>query len=249
MNANEAVNGLTISAQPVSDSAIIHANLKLHRAVFARLDAAFRIPQSSQEANAAAKLLESRSIAAADYLNFLNQHLSTIATLVGGLIESQKTPDAFAAGRAVKVLQGAVASERLDLSANAHVSLLNKLDAFQTMIQKAQGDPADILQMVVWQKYLYSTAPRLTRLKAAKHVVDESNEFIRAYGKPNAHGDTYSELLRELRDSFHDTAEALECVDKHLEQNAEEIQHSLGSPEKLERAHRNYLLELQRLVK
>jgi hypothetical protein len=248
MNGDQAVNGFTIAGQPTSGEAIIRANLKLHRAAFTRLDAAFQVPQSAQEAKAAATLLSSNSITTANYLSFLNQHLAAIATIVNSLIQSQKSGDAFATAQAVKVLQGSVAAERLDLAANAHGSLLNKLDAFQTMLQKAEGDPADILQMVVWQRHLYSTAPRLTRLKAARHVVEESDEFIRAYGKAHAGGDSYAKMLRELRDSFHDTVEALECLDKELEKDAEEIQRHLDSPDKLEKAHRSYLLELQSLL-
>jgi hypothetical protein len=249
MNGNQAVNGFTIAAQPASGETIIRENLKLHRAAFARLYAAFQIPQSAQEAKAAGTLLASNSITTADYLSFLNQHLAAITTIVSGLLHSQKSTDTFAAIQAVKVLQGAVSSQRLDLAANAHSSFLNKLDAFETMLQKAEGDPADILQMVLWQQHLYSTAPRLTPLKAARHVVEESDEFIRAYGKAHARGDSYAKMLRELRDSFHDTAEALECLDKQLEKDAEEIQRHLDSPDKLEKAHRSYLLELQNLVK
>jgi len=250
MNGDQAVNGFTISAQPVSGDAIIRANMKLHRAVFARLDAAFHAPQSAEEAHAAAKLLESNSIGTSDYLNFLSHHLAAITTIVSGLLQSQKSPDAFSAAQAVKVLQGAVAFQRLDLTANGHASLLNKLDAFQTMLQKAEGDPADILQMVLWQKNLYSTAPRLTRLKAARHVVEESDEFIRAYGKLQHRGDSYAQMLRELRDSFHDTAEALECLNKELGRDVEEIErHVDSSADKLEKAHRSYLLELQSLVR
>lgn len=60
---------------------------------------------------------------------------------------------------------------------------------------------------------------------------------------------SYPELLRELRDSFHETAEALECADKRPEKDAKDIQRHLDSSDKLEEAHRTYLLELQRLVK
>ena len=249
MEGDQAVNGVTIAAQPSTADVIIRANLKLHRAVFGRLSASFHVEQAGEEASAAGKLLGASSVSAADYLNFLNQHLAAMSTIVASLIKSQQSQDAFAAVHALKVLQGADASGRLDLAANAHASLLNKLDAFQTMLQKAQGDPADILQMVQWQKQLYSTAPELTRLKFARHVVEESNEFIRNYGKPHPKGDSYSELLRELRGSFHDTAEALECKDKRLEKDAEEIEHHLDSPDKLEKAHRVYLTELQDLVK
>ena len=82
MSGDEVVNGLTISALPVSIDAIIRANLKLHRAVFARMT-----PHSVSH-NRRRKRVQrpswwgSNSVSAADYLNFLNQHLSAIAASV-----------------------------------------------------------------------------------------------------------------------------------------------------------------------
>jgi hypothetical protein len=73
-------------------------------------------------------------------------------------------------------------------------------------------------------------------------VVEESDEFIRAYGKPHARGDSYAHPLRELRGSFHDIVEALECLDEQLEKDLEEIQRQLdSSPDKLEKVHPQFL--------
>src|SRR6266404_124803 len=235
MNRNTPISGATIAAQPETIDQMIRANLKLHRAVFARLDAAFHFSHAVEEAAAAAKLLATSSITPTDYLNFLKQHTPVMAETMAGLIRSQKSADPFAGNQAVKVLASAVASRQVDLSESAHASLLNKLDAFQTMLQKAQGDPADILQMVLWQRRLYSTAPELTHLKVARHVVEESDEFIRTYGRPKAQGDNYAELLHELHDSFHDTAEALEKQDRRLDAAADEIKEHYGSPAGLEK--------------
>ncbi len=249
MNGDSVINGATIAAQPVAMDRMISTNLRLHRAVFKRLDATFRAPEADEEASAAAKLLAESPVSAAAYLNFLKQHAPSMANTLTGLLQSEKSPDPFAASRAMKVLENAIAMQQVDLAASAHASLLNKLDAFQTMLQKTQGDPADILQMVLWQRRLYSTAPELTRLKVARHVVEESDEFIRAYGKPKARDDSYAELLRELHDSFHDTAEALEKQDRQLEVLTDEILRHTSSLAGLEKAHRAYLIELQKLVK
>lgn len=249
LDGDTVLNGLTVAPQPSTLDQIIRANLKSHRAVFTRLDAAFHVAKAEDEARAAGKLLQSSSITAQQYLDFLKQHTGTMAATTAELIKSQKSADAFSASNALKVLESSVASGQVELAANAHLTLLNKLDAFQTMLQKAQGDPSDILQMVMWQRRLYSTAPQLMRLKSAKHVVEESDEFIRDYGKPKSQGDTYTELMRELMGSFHQTAEALEKQTERLEKDADQIQHHLGSPEGLEKAHREFLLELQEVVK
>jgi hypothetical protein len=243
------LNGVTLMAQPSPLDQVIRANLKFHRAVFTRLNVAFHIASANAEAQAASKLLASGSLNPQAYLAFLNQQSGPMGSIIAELIKSQRSADTFAANQALKVLQGALATQKEDLVANDHLSLLNKLDAFQTMLQKAQGDPSDILQMVVWQRRLYSTAPKLMQLKFSKHVVEESDEFINNYGRPKAKGDSYTELLRELLGAFHDTAEALECPDKRLEAAVAHLKDSFGSLEQLEKAHRAYLLELQDAVK
>jgi hypothetical protein len=239
------LNGVTLMAQPSPLDQVIRANLKFHRAVFTRLNVAFHIASANAEAQAASKLLASGSLNAQAYLAFLNQQSGPMGSIIAELIKSQRSADTFAANQALKVLQGALATQKEDLVSNDHLSLLNKLDAFQTMLQKAQGDPSDILQMVVWQRRLYSTAPKLMQLKFSKHVVEESDEFINNYGRPKAKGDSYPEFLRELLGAFHDTAEALECPDKRLEAAVAHLKDSFGSLEQLEKAHRAYLLELQ----
>jgi hypothetical protein len=249
MYGEAMMSGLTIAAQPSAIDQVLLANMKLDRAAFVRIGAAFHVPQAAEEAAAAAQLLISNVIKTSDYLNFLKQHVRIMQGIVADLVRQQKSSDAFAALRAATVLESAVTTQQVDLVANAHTSLLNKLDAFQTMLQKAQGDAGDVAQIVLWQRLLYSTAPKLTRLEVAGFIVEESDEFLRTYGKPNARPDSYSRLMRQLRESFHDTAEALEKEDKRLEAAADEVKKYLGSPDRLENAHRSFLLELQRLVK
>jgi hypothetical protein len=117
------------------------------------------------------------------------------------------------------------------------------------MLQKAAGDPGDILQMVVWQRQLYSKVPDLKSLKVAKHVVEESDEFIKAFGNPRAHEDRYSQMIRELLKSFHETAESLGKMNLGLDPAVDEMEDHLKSPARLEKAHRDYLLKLAALPK
>jgi len=249
MFGDAVVNGLTISMQPSTIDQVIRANLSLHRANFSRLDAAFHIKQAAEEAHAAGALLGNPAIAPQQYLDFLGQNLAIIKTVLADLVASQKSTDQFAAGQALQVLAAAVASKEPELTANDHASLLNKLDAFQTMLQKAQGDPGDILQMVQWQRDLYATAPRLVRLRHARRVVEASDDFLKAYGKPHFEEDRYPRLIRELLRPFHDTAEVLEHNDRRLKPAVEQLKHHLGSLDQLEKAHRAFLLELQRQVR
>jgi hypothetical protein len=239
------LNGITIAAQPVPVSDMILNDLTLHRGAFARLDTSFGVRDAKAQSEAAAKLLSGGSVSDAQYTDFLNQNLAAVSKIVAELIASQKASDSFGLKPALANLQTSLSSGETGLIANMHAALLTKLDAFQTMLQKQQGDPADVLQMVIWQKKLYSTVARLSSLKAAHHVIEESDEFINSYDHPGPHEETYSHMLRELRGAFHETAEALECEKLHLEPLVDDIEHHLSQTGPLEKAHRAFLLRLQ----
>lgn len=240
-----ALNGITVAAQPIPLAGMISSNLVLHRGAFVRLDAAFHVPNAKALADAAATLLAGGNVTSAQYVAFLNQNVSAMSTVVAALIQDQKASDTFALKASFSKLQSSLGAGDDGLIANSHAALLNKLDAFQTMLQKLEGDPADSLQMVLWQERLYSTVPRLTSLKAARHVIDESNKFINSYDHPGPHPETYPDMIRELGRAFHETAEALECEKVHLEPLVREMEHHLKELGPLEKAHREFLLHLQ----
>jgi hypothetical protein len=66
-----------------------------------------------------------------------------------------------------------------DLSAlvTAHANALNKFDEFMTMLQKAQGDRADVVQTVRWHKALCASAV-LEMLTETAGVVNQLDAFI-----------------------------------------------------------------------
>jgi hypothetical protein len=242
-----AVNGFTILTRPVSLSTAIRDNIKGHAQVFDRLAAAFRLGRAGEEGRAARRLLEEKKISAPNYMQFLRLHVKPMNIVLDGLIKDQNSTDRFGVTKTLTSLESAVTAGKTERAAAAHAVLLHQFDAFTTMLQKAKGDPADILQMVRWQKELYSTVPQLKQLKVAKFVVDESQEFIKGYGKRNAHEDTYPQMIRDLLKSFHDTADALEKQKIQLEPAIDDMEHHLSSLAQLEKAHRGYLLELERL--
>jgi hypothetical protein len=244
-----AINGLTVAVHPSPLDVVIRENLKFHRGAFTRLDKAFDISRAGRQAIAAAKLLEKPAVTAQQYLAFLQEGLPEITRIVSEVFESQRSEDLFGVGKSLNQLKESVSSKNVDLSVQGHAAFLNKLDAFQTMQQKAGGDSADILQMVVWQRQLYSTVPALKTLKVAKHVVEESDEFIKAFGNPKAHEDNYPQMIRELLPSFHRTAESLEKMNLRLEPAVDGMEDHLKSAARLEKEHRSYLLKLDGLPK
>ena len=111
------------------------------------------------------------------------------------------------------------------------------------MLQKAGGDPSDILQMVRWQEFLYRTRPVLRRLECAERVVSQSREFVQTFGRGKENA--YPALLRGLGACFRETAGALEKERQGLTTAAAAMDRPDLSLAGLEKAHRAFLLALQ----
>jgi transcriptional regulator NrdR family protein len=223
-------------------------NLREHAHAFLRLALSFHLEAGKGESTAAAQLLKSKAVSSKDYLKFLKQHDRPAGAIVDDLIKKEKSKDAFDVLKTLAELDQAVRQNNVKAAAANHSALLHQLDAFTTMLQKADGDPADILQMVRWQEELYRGRPRLEALACSHQVVKESQQFILAYGKRRDHAESYARLLRELSRCFHETAERMKQGHEDLEKAAEEIERSLQSPPaKLENAHRGFLLKLAAL--
>ena len=249
MAGTRPVNGFTIAAVPSPLSEVINQNVKAHAEVFGRLGVAFHTDAGEDEGEAARKFLREATISENRYVEFLKKHEKEMARAVDKLVDLQKGQDPFGIQSSLKDLGSALATGKAGVVAGMHTTLLNRLDSFQTMAQKAEGDAGDALQMVRWQKKLYSTVPQLRELAVSGFVVQESQEFIDDFGKRKRGVDGYPELMRELMKSFRTTAETLETIRPELEKNIRMMEENLSSPNALEKAHREYLLNLAGLPK
>ena len=243
-----AVNGFAIAPRPSPLKTVVRDNLELHAAVFIRMATVFGIEGAEDESQAAEELLGGGSIDDEEYIEFLQAHVQATKELLHKLLESQQSGDPFNAIAAVQNISQAVEEGAVDHTVPAHSALLHKLDAFFTMLQKSQGDLADILQNVTWQIELYTELPQLRELGSKDYVVGRSQEFSQAYEVREVGDEDYPSLIDDLFEAFKATAEALEAHIR-LEPNIAEMRDNLGSPTALQKAHRGLLLNLQSLVK
>ena len=244
---NTVVNGFAIAAQPAPMPRVIPRNLELHRSAFTRLAAGFGVEEAMKEAEVALRLLKKKEVSDKEYAEFLRAQLPAVSRFLDDLIKAQRAGDPFVLAAALKTLRTSLDGGDAEPAAVAHTALLNKLDAFLTMRQLAQGDPADILQNVRWQKDLYTRVPQLRRLALTRHLLDESQKWIVAYGARKARANDYPRLVKDLLGAFRATAQALRTANLHLEADIAEMEKHLDSVTALQKAHRDYLLKLQTL--
>ena len=256
-----AVNGFGIAPQPSSLGTAIRDNLEFHASIFNRISVTFDIHRTKEESLAPLELLFQEKISNKTYLDFLRLHVKLMDDMLFELIMSEGLGNPFSLQVAVKNLENAVSANAtgelyykrqsgdVDACVPAHSTLLHKLDAFVTMVQKSKGDPADILQNVIWQKELYSKLPQLSELEFSVELVRKSEEFIHGYELRRINNIDYTKLISELLEIFRKTSKVLDTLNLQLEKDVEGMSINLSSQVALQKGHRGYLLKLQSLDK
>ncbi len=238
MRENTVVNGFSLGTRSAGMNDVLTDNLDGHRSVLARLDAGFRVPEARQDA-AAALALRSRRPTTDQYLAFLQRYRRTLATYVGQIPTSK---DPFALHSASRSLDAALGSRNATRAALAHTTLLNRLDAYLTMQQLAEGDTADILQTVRWTQELYTTDPRLRRLPCAAKLLADTYAFVNDYGLRRRTNKDYPALVRTIMPCLGDPATPqVRQLTEYLASDRQPT--DLG---KLQRAHRDRLMEIHK---
>jgi hypothetical protein len=291
MEGNTVLNGFSLVAQPTSLEQTILANLDFHRIVFARMAAAFQLPEAQKESDAAQQLMrkqrfptredeeaiviveetvedgrvsetvvvveetQEQSTTTAEgtpaevppqtYVEFLRRHVSIIRQLVATLVAQQHAGDPFLVEQAVGTLEQALPGGNTTTITSLHCAILQKLDAFFTQLQLAQGNPADVLQTVIWQEELYAHLPHLRGEAFARKVVERSRQFIAANEARKRTNRDYSALLQELLPLFRATDSHL---GGHLAAALVALENSPVSVRALQKAHHDYLLRVRSLA-
>lgn len=124
--------------------------------------------------------------------------------------------------------------------------MFNRLDAHLPSVQLARGDVADVLLTVRWQNDLFRQTAAVQNLGCAKSLRDDSERFFQHLGQRKLGVRDYPDFVKGVLPCLHKTAQQPALTKLGLAKYAGEIESSLGDPTALQRAHRQYLLQLQR---
>jgi hypothetical protein len=271
---SRAVNGFAIGARPASLDEVFRANLELHATVFARIAAMLGIEQAGVLSAEAAALLRGGEITSRHYMSALRAQVGRLEAVLTELGRVRRTGDPFGVvaahralgqvlrgragcfrvlalvGGALRMLTGRRTRDAATIPTTAtHATLLHKLDAHLTRLQKLAGDPADILQTVRWQAALY---PRLAQLQGQAFVaplLERSDEFVRANRAHQVGNGEYPRFIQEQLETFRQTAQALGKSSVQLEVELTGMERALASTDALQKAHRAFLLKLQQVAR
>lgn len=240
-DANLNLNGVEIGVRAASEQEQIKSSLRYHAAVFHRIAALYDSAVAKELADAAAKLSK-EEVSGEAYTRFVTESLARMKSESSKLLGAG---DPFGVNAAIARLEKLMSKPQPTYVAVAHAALLNKVDTTISLLDKAKGDTADILQNVYWQRDLYRKAGNLREI--APKVVEASTNFIQAFESRKLDGGAFHELVAQLNGSYRDTAGLLKNAT--LDQKLAAMEKVGDNPQLLQGAHREFLLELQTLAK
>jgi hypothetical protein len=221
--AGVPVNGFTLAARGASMAEVIRERLELHRALFTRL-AALGVPGAAAEAEIVRNV---KRFDAGEYVALLRKRIEKMDKM---LTDSK----GFAVREAFDALAGSLKSGEPARVAMAHSVLLARADAALTRARLDAGDPADVVQMVRWQRDLFR---RDEKLPCASKLVAASDRYLDRIGRREITNAEYPALLAESYDCLKRRGATQEQVDALFTAT------SLAARQK---AHRQLLLAIDR---
>ena len=166
-------------------------------------------------------------------------------TLLGDCLAALGSSDPFGIAAAIAAIEAAAAGDLVTLT-TAHGSVLERFDAYMTMLQKAKGDRADILQMALWHRDLWDRSAALEALPSTPAVQQRLRHFIAGVERRTARLEDYGTLLTQLTPDLHQAAVALGASPR-LGPLIGAIA-GAGSARAQQKAHRDLLLALQQVA-
>ncbi len=227
LSGASVVNGFAVGVTARSPSAAVAAILDIYRGVAERFAVGFGAKASAVD------IAISRTVTPLTFAKFVHvrmaPHLKADLLQVGG-----NAGDGFG----LETLLAAVDSAPSDSALTDGVaSLLNGVDARLTAIALRKGDPADIIQMVRWQRQLFRSRPELGKLGCAARVIEASDAFLsQREARKVTNGEAYPRHVEEVWACLREAV-----ASKGVAPPPGPIARDLPA---LEFAHRDYLLAL-----
>ncbi|TMQ03578.1 MAG: hypothetical protein E6J91_46445, partial [Deltaproteobacteria bacterium] len=191
---NKPVGGFGVGMRAVPAERVHVENLEAYRSAVMRLGAGFNVPVDPRDE---ADFRTFAKMAPAEHVAFVRDR--ALPRLKGALDKAKllSPNDPFRIQAAITAVSAAKDPVAVT---TAHATLLNAIDSQLTMRQLERGDPADIVQMVRWQKQLFRQAPALARLSCAAGVVEASSEFLAGRETGKLTNAAYPQHLGRVRD-------------------------------------------------
>jgi hypothetical protein len=239
--------GFSIRSRVVAKETLAFLDATAQRRAFTRMAAAFALPRAAKVAEIAEALLKTAAVdrnggagrlGGPAYLAAVRQSAPLMRELVASLAAARGAKDEFGVGAALDLLAKSAKGNDVAKVADAHGAALERLDAWQTKLQKAEGDVADVLQTVRWQEALFAQ----DGTRDGRTVAEASAEFVRAFQTKVLGARDYGAFMSRVLGPL---SAALAARKAPVEPLLAALRGALpGPPPRLQKAHRDLLLKV-----
>ena len=244
LSGEVVVNGFAMGARLGDMKSVIAEKLRQAKSVFTRLFAFLSLGAARELDDLTTGHIEAERHEEREFLGYLGRAAPAFEAMLRRAVAAGERGDPFAIIPATGNLLAAIGTGDAGALAVAFSCLLNRIDSWVTMLRLREGDVADILQTVRWQRALYMNDERLRRLASAREVVERSEAFVRGYGRRRVTNANYPGLIREVSEGLEETARALPRL--NLAESAATLRQAEPDLRRLQKGHAGFLGLLQR---
>jgi len=250
MRGDKAINGFAIALKPVRPAAAARHNLLAQRTVLSRLSGLYKNEAAVSLAAQTREFLGRRGeeVSLKDYRAFLRETAPLLARSMAALTPTNLSTRGSRPGKDLCRLRWKLWFGRTSGVVAAHSDLLESLDAAVTVRQLASGNPADIPQTLRWGRALAARLPALSNLPATAAYLRDSDAFLAAAGRIGYVEAEYAGFIARSQDFFAGIARVFPRASA-LAADRVALERAGESLPALQKAHRQFLLDLSRLEK
>jgi hypothetical protein len=243
------MNGFTIRFVGADAATCIRENLRRHAWALRRLAHAWRLKAAAKGIKPSVAASRDKKLSDKRYIELLRDQWQ--------LLDHGASKIRDGLGHDPVDLHGALLELRASLDANelhglldAHANVVQKLDAAMTMAQKRGGDPADIAQTVRWERRLIADlATRNPKLAKTGSMLKNAAKFEAEFARKRSAARLYPAFLKSEVSMLATLSKELK--DDGLRERAGALKKAVSTKSlaSMQRAHRDLLLELARVVR
>jgi len=239
------VNAFTILNQYASADKVIRENLRFEGAVLTRINALHKNIDTATVMIGANSTISAQQPTGSNYQDYLKRNISLLKSVAVELIGANHK-DPFGLSVAIKTLQDRMKTKDFASIADAHLSLLNTIDAYLTFLQLQKGNAADILQTMRLQSALVR---RISQNKdtTVKHLLELSGAFINAFEKRKLTSDDYPSRLKNMISDLKAVAIRFGKADDRLMSSLKTMEEK-SEPAELQGEHIRFLLSFRHIL-
>ena len=241
-DAQPPTNGFTLLLRRTSFENAARRTLLDFASVLTRLAQVQNSTTAKELANAALGL--SKNVSTSAYADHLAARVGAIRQMVAAHLRWAKGGDPFEIDPVATALVRESVLKNVERAARAQTALAERLDAHLTMLLRARGSVDDILHNVRWQKALFT---RLANVSSATEIVQHSARFLDKSGGAS----DFPKFIDASVLAMDRAATSLGAKGSNARNAAAALRMRTDrgdAPDTLQKLHRDFLLEVQKLA-